>query len=538
MELLLALLAQDLEHLQTLGSRNGRHTGQVNAVAVHGRLLLAGDDEDFVRLWDAGTLEPRGVWKGHRFSVTAVAFSPDGRRALTASRDITIRLWDVERGRELAVWRGHGDWIAAVAFSPDGTRAVSGSCDNTVRLWKVENGEKLATWEGHGSWVTSVVFGTHVLSASWDHTIRKWDPKTGASTVWKGHKDVVTALALDGARAVSASADRTVKLWDVETGTELASAAHESEVLAVAFDGRRVLSGAVDRTVRLWDASLRPIAKYAGHADAVTSVAFAGDRPVSGSRDRTVRVWGLETPAPVTGAALAGDRVVSSTDPDVTGLDADGRHVVTVHADGSVRVDGAVRRRGATTVALHGDRFLAGLRNGRLVVCDLDGKVLADWEAHGDAVASAVFSPDGRQVLSAGIDWRVRLWKIGEEEPVAKWHTGGTPNAVAFSADGRRAAAACNGVLLVVWDVRTGIEETTWDAGSRAILGAAFAPDERTVLCVTKEGRLRGWDCAARRETLSIAADSGPLAISCRGDRVLVRNADGSVDLYRSSSRK
>src|SRR5579872_2297951 len=57
---------------------------------------------------------------GHSSSVTAIAFSPDGR--LLASGDAIdhkIVLWDVASGRQVRSLEGHTLSITTVAFSPD-----------------------------------------------------------------------------------------------------------------------------------------------------------------------------------------------------------------------------------------------------------------------------------------------------------------------------------------------------------------------------------------------------------------------------------
>ena len=70
----------------------------------------------------------------HDASVTAVAFSPDGRWVVSGSYDGTARVWEAGTGEEAARMT-HDDWVTAVAFSPDGRWVVSGSWDCTARVW-------------------------------------------------------------------------------------------------------------------------------------------------------------------------------------------------------------------------------------------------------------------------------------------------------------------------------------------------------------------------------------------------------------------
>ncbi|KAL4950089.1 WD40-repeat-containing domain protein [Aspergillus filifer] len=262
-----------------------------------------------IRLWDTATGAEKQTLKGHKSSVTTVAFSPDGQIVASASRDQTIRLWDTATGTEKQTLKGHKGWVNIVAFSPDGQTVASASRDQTIRLWNTATGAKKQTLEGHKSLVTAVAFlsdGQIVASASWDQTIWLWDTATGAKKqTLEGHEGSVTAVAFspNGQIVASASRDRTIRLWDTATGAEKQTLkGHKGLVNAVAFspNGQTVASASWDRTIRLWDmATGAKKQTLRGHEDWVNAVAFSpnGQTVASASKDQTIRLWDTATGA-------------------------------------------------------------------------------------------------------------------------------------------------------------------------------------------------------------------------------------------------
>ena len=70
----------------------------------------------------------------HSSFVTSLAFSPDGALVLSGNRDATLKLWNAASGTLVRTFEGHVDQVRSVVFSPDGGRVLSGSWDETLKL--------------------------------------------------------------------------------------------------------------------------------------------------------------------------------------------------------------------------------------------------------------------------------------------------------------------------------------------------------------------------------------------------------------------
>ncbi|HEV3263501.1 MAG TPA: protein kinase, partial [Gemmataceae bacterium] len=400
------------------------------------RIACATAEGNAIHLWDGESGKEVAVLAVP--CVAHVLFSPDGSRLVSwgAHPDNTVRLWDAATGRLLAVLAGHKNSINAVAFSPDGKRVATASFDQTGRLWDGRTGQLLAVLRGHTGRVWHVLFspnGTRVVTASDDTTLRLWDAQAGELFgVLRGHGDhflyCAPVFTLDGSRLVSGSDDGTVRIWDmslVERNGILSG--HKSYVYDVAFSpgGEQVAAAAWDGTARLWDATTGLQSGLFKHeTEILTSVAFSRDgrRLATVERERGVTLWDVSSQK----AAHDWRVPLAGYDPRAS-LNPAGTLLAAVSAEGPVRLWDVVT-----------------------------GREVARLEGHDKDSIDVAFDPDGSLLATTGIDGTVRLWDVATRTPVAvlRGHTDFVWR-VAFSADGKLLASCSHDKTICLWDAQT-----------------------------------------------------------------------------------
>lgn len=313
-----------------------------------------------------------------------------------------------------------------------------------------------AVLRGHAARIESAQFspnGQRIITASWDKTARVWDATTGqALAVLRGHEGPVISAQFspDGQRIATASADRTARVWDAATGRELmALRGHLDRVNSVQFspDGQQIVTASWDGTARVWNASTgKELVALRGNVGFVESAQFSPD----------------------------GQQIVM-TDCELT----DTRVVPAACVAGTARVWDAVT-----------------------------GQELVVLRGHKGEVWSALFSPDGQQIVTASPDGTARVWDVatGKELITLRGHKQGVMSAQ-FSPDGQQIVTASPDGTARVWDVATGKELITLRGHESGVSNARFSPDGKWIVTAGWDGTARIWDAAAGKEVAALGGD-------------------------------
>jgi WD40 repeat protein len=453
------------------------HTWTITNVAFSpdGRTLLTSSWDHHVKLWDTATWTQRLDLYDNAGAITTATFSPDGRYVLAAPNDGTARIFDAGSGVVLHRLAGTGDELSDASYSPDGSRIFTAANDKTPRLWDANTGRSVAVLTGHSDKVAFGAFspdGATLITVGAEHAIRAWRASDGHFLFEiSGLPDVVTWIAFspNGGLLASGGADGSIQLWRSADGAPVrALTGPKSRVNSLVFspNGEEIAAAYNDNVVRVWQiASGQEIVQLKGHTESVWWVTYSPDGQLiaTTSPDKTVRVWNAET-----GDAVAVFRGHGSTVRRAT-FSSDGRWLASIsgqgidifdrNADNTARIWDIRPSFEIATISQPRHVLKAAAvspNNGLFVIRDADG--LRD---------------------QASLSAPAQLWNADTHENLRDLRVGGDSiNQAIASPDGSRILTIGRSGAAHLWDAATAANVAHYPASEAdSYYMAAFSPD-------------------------------------------------------------
>jgi WD40 repeat protein/serine/threonine protein kinase len=160
--------------------------------------------------------------------------------------------------------------------------------------------------------------------------------------------------------------------------------------------------------------------------------------------------------------------------------------------------------------------------------------------SHEGPVEAAVFSPDGKTVLTGGDDRTARLWDADTGQPIGTPLTHrGTVMAVAFSPDGKTILTGGSDKTARLWDAASGQPVGSSFPHGGEVMAVAYGPDGRTILTGSADRTAQRWDASTHRPIGQPFVHQDvvhSVAYSPDGKSLLTGSADGTARLWDATT--
>jgi WD40 repeat protein len=136
---------------------------------------------------------------------------------------------------------------------------------------------------------------------------------------------------------------------------------------------------------------------------------------------------------------------------------------------------------------------------GSLTMCDRStGDRLSKTNAHRPQVGTVEFSPDGRFLVTGGMDGLIKLWVVHPNtltlRKTLRGHRG--YSGCWFSPDGGRLVSGSSDQMIKLWDVERGVELATLYGHTDYLSSVRFAEDGNTLYSIAfgDDRQIRYWE--------------------------------------------
>ncbi|MDB9312890.1 DnaJ domain-containing protein [Spirulina sp. CS-785/01] len=277
--------------------------------------------------------------------------------------------------------------------------------------------------------------------------------------------------------------------------------------IAMSPDGRTFATSSYDETVRLWQLSTgQQLRVFNGHGDQVYCVAISPDNRMiaSGGADRNIKLWNLDTGQQI---RTLGGWFMGHTDSVLSvAFHPDSKRLASGGADQTVRLWKLTTGKEIKTISGYSSAVTSVniSPNGRtLVTAGLEKAIKLRYMGSGRLIRSlrdrykilaVAFAPNGATFASAGSDHLIRLWEL-KTSRVLKLFRGHTDQvcSLAFTADGKMLISGSWDNTIKVWQVATGREICTLNDHENRVLAVAVCPEGRKLVSCSADKTIKIW---------------------------------------------
>ncbi|MEZ4668769.1 MAG: TIR domain-containing protein [Anaerolineae bacterium] len=433
------------------------------------------------------------------FNIRNAVFLNDGGKIALTTWDNKGLLWDLATDK-FVILQGDKETNNRVAsFTPDGQFFVT---LNSVGVFQLRNVN------------TNIVVDLEINNSSWINRL---------------------ILSPDKEKLITLSMDGIVRELNAKNGQfifEIRDQSGQINDMAITPDGNKLVTGGDDGVIRIFDIPTgQVLLELIGHTNRILDLALSTDgrKLVTLSLDGTTRTWdvseghgnviskstnGIAYPLSVT-YSPDGAKILEVDDNAVRLLNADNGHLLHELRGHFDNINSAV-------FSPDGKYVVSTSLDKTAIVWDAEsGERIATLSGHLESVIDSSFSPDGKQVLTISVDGSIRVWNIDIQRATRtlighKWIVANA----SYSPDGNKIATSSYDGSVRIWDARNGHVLHIldgMDVGECGVSIARFSPDSTKIMALDSNGRASMWDVQSGSVLWRLTGDEG-IVISAEFD--------------------
>jgi WD40 repeat protein len=161
---------------------------------------------------------------------------------------------------------------------------------------------------------------------------------------------------------------------------------------------------------------------------------------------------------------------------------------------------------------------------------------LRTLKGHSAGVNAVAVTADGRRAVSASPDTTLKVWDVetGRALLILEGHSAAV-SGVAVTANGKRAVSASRDKTLKVWDMETGRALLTLEGHAYGVTGVAVTTDGKRAVSASSDKTLKVWDVETGRELLMLESHSDAVrcvAETADGKRAVSASSDNTLKVW------